>query len=129
MKVLIVDDSMLLRTVLKQVFDSSGKITVAGEAKNGKEAIELNRELKPDLITMDIDMPEMNGLEATRIIAEESSVPILILSNKVDAKNSYRALQYGAVEAMKKPNIDQFNEHEFSSCFIEKIIGTECLNV
>jgi len=122
MKILIVDDSMLLRTILKQVFDSSGKIAVVGEAKNGKQAIELNRELKPDLITMDIDMPEMNGLEATRIIAEESSVPILILSNRVDAKNSYKALQCGAVEAMRKPDINQFNEQEFSSCFIEKIV-------
>jgi two-component system chemotaxis response regulator CheB len=105
-KVLIVDDSATERDLLKHILESEQDIEVVACAKNGKEAIELNARLKPDLITMDIEMPIMNGLEATRIIMSENPIPIVIISGKlndVDSDAAFQALEAGAVSLIAKP--------------------------
>ena len=81
----------------------------------------MNRRVEPDCIIMDINMPVLDGLEATRRIMQDRPVPILILSNVVDADSSYRAISNGAVDVLRKPDIDQFNEPEFYQGFLQRI--------
>jgi len=69
-KVLIVDDDMRFRRFVKELFSSEEDFQIIGEAANGQEAILMAKELKPDLVLMDISMPRMNGLDATRLLKE-----------------------------------------------------------
>ncbi len=121
MKILIVDDSALIRTILKHLLGFEKDFIIAGEASDGRRAIEMNRELEPDFIIMDINMPKMSGLEATRRIMQDKPVPILIFSREIDAEISYEAISSGAVEVVRKPNMDQINEPVFYQGFLQKI--------
>jgi two-component system chemotaxis response regulator CheB len=121
MKILIVDDSALLRSILKQVLQSYADVTVLYEATNGRQAVEMNRSHDLNLIIMDITMPIMDGFEATEIIMKEKPAPVLILSNDVDSAASFRALNLGALEVMKKPELDEFNNPAFYRDFITKL--------
>ncbi len=111
-KVLIVDDSSFLRKIMKKIMVESGKIEVVGEAANGKEAIEKTAELKPDIITLDINMPIMSGLEALVKIMEENPTPIIMVSSLTteDAEVTFEALEKGAVEFFPKQT-KNFNEN------------------
>ncbi len=111
-KVLIVDDSSFLRKIMKKIMVESGKIEVVGEAANGKEAIEKAAELKPDIITLDINMPIMSGLEALEIIMRENPTPIIMVSSLTteDAEVTFEALEKGAVEFFPKQT-KNFNEN------------------
>lgn len=105
-KVLIVDDSHTTMEYLKYLLDSDDRILIAGIAENGKEAIELSKKKHPDVILMDINMPKMNGFEATRIIMENNPVPIIIMSAIHDVKDTavvFRAMEAGAVTLLNKP--------------------------
>lgn len=121
MRLLIVDDSALVRSILKELFSVASDIQVVGEAPNGEQAIKMAQDLKPDLIIMDINMPVMDGLEATRHIMEAAPTPILIFSSAVDADNSFKAIQNGAVEVMLKPDFDKINDPVFQKEFLERI--------
>jgi len=106
-RVLIVDDSPTVRLFLKSIFLDDPEIEVVGEATNGREAVEMTPRLEPDLITMDIMMPEMDGLEATRRIMAERPTPIVIVSahaNKVDLTPVFEAMKAGALEVIAKPH-------------------------
>lgn len=105
-KILVVDDSAVVRDFLVYIFSSEPDIHVVGTAKNGKEAIELAVLKKPDIITMDIEMPVMNGMEATRIIMSTKPVPVVIVTSsyhKNDVKKSFMAMEAGALAIMEKP--------------------------
>ena len=105
-RILIVDDSKTETEILKHIFKSQSDMHVIGHAINGKEAIELAEKLKPDLITMDIHMPIMDGLEATRIIMSSHPVPIVIISSQINSKDintSFLALEAGALCVLEKP--------------------------
>lgn len=114
-KLLIVDDSPTELTLLKHIFSESSDIEIVGTAKNGKEAIELAATLEPDLITMDILMPVMDGYEAIRHIMRHNPVPIVVISskfNKNSISGSYEALDAGALSVLEKPqniNSPDFN--------------------
>src|SRR3990167_9032766 len=89
-RVLIVDDSGLIREILKSILESDPAIQVVGMAENGERAIELVQKLKPDVVTMDINMPVMDGFRATEHIMAYCPTPILILSFILDkGKNQY----------------------------------------
>ena len=120
-KILIVDDSALIRSILKQVFSETEDIEVAGEASNGKAGVEAVRNLKPDLVILDINMPVMDGIESTRMIMDENPCPILIFSTMVDADTSFRACQAGAMDVMSKPDIGQYNDPVFLEKFFAKL--------
>jgi two-component system chemotaxis response regulator CheB len=114
-KVLIVDDSASTRMFLQQVLSADPSITVVGSAKNGIEAIAEAERLAPDVITMDIDMPQMNGLDATRRIMETLPIPIIILSGIIDTAevvSSFHAMEAGAVAALPKPRGAGHPDHE-----------------
>lgn len=107
-RVLIVDDSGLTRDILKKMLELDTDIHVIGSAENGKIAIKLVQELKPDVVIMDINMPVMNGFEATEMIMAYCPTPILILSSVIDKSGKYttfNALASGAVDVMLKPSV------------------------
>lgn len=105
-KVLIVDDSCLVRAMLQAIFDEQEDISVVGEAANGQEAIALVKQLNPDLVTMDLNMPVMSGLEAIEHIMHAKAVPILVVSSETDAELAYQALASGALDVMVKPSLE-----------------------
>ena len=105
-KVLIVDDSQVLREMLTFILSSDPAIQVIGTAGNGEEAVQAVRDKKPDVITMDIVMPKMDGFEATRIIMETTPTPIVIVSASWDpqeVEKTFRAMEAGALASMAKP--------------------------
>ena len=105
-RVLIVDDSATVRALLTAMLESDSGIRVVGTATNGEQAVQKTHALKPDLITMDIRMPGMDGIEATERIMVERPTPIVILSAAVAAPDThvtFNALQAGALEVMQKP--------------------------
>lgn len=105
-KVLVVDDSPVAREFLTHILSSDSEIQVVGSASNGEEALEAVMRKKPDVITMDIVMPKMNGLEATRLIMETNPTPIVIVSGILDTEESasFRAIEAGALAVIQRPS-------------------------
>jgi two-component system chemotaxis response regulator CheB len=105
-KILIVDDSLTARAVLSHLLEQDPEITVLGFATDGRQAVEMAGKLKPDLITMDIEMPDMNGLEATRLIMAERPIPIVIVTGHANSPKlnvAFEAMKAGALEVIPKP--------------------------
>ncbi|MBI5643248.1 MAG: chemotaxis-specific protein-glutamate methyltransferase CheB [Deltaproteobacteria bacterium] len=105
-KVLVVDDSAVVREYLKHILESDPEVRVIGAAEDGEAAVKFMENQTPDVITMDINMPRMNGHEATRIIMETNPVPIVIVSasyDRTDVEHSFRAIEAGAVAILEKP--------------------------
>ena len=105
-KVLIVDDSPLAREFIKAILSTDPEIIIIGEAENGEDAVRKNIDLKPDLVTMDIEMPVMGGLEAIEIIMGNNPVPILVVTSKGEADTAYQAISKGALEVLPKSDVD-----------------------
>ena len=106
MRVLIVDDSPKVRRVVRILFESDTGFEVCGEAENGREAMEKAAELRPDLIIMDLSMPVMNGLDATRAIRRiMPNVPILLLSGYSDLLTPNEARSVGISALLSKSEI------------------------
>ncbi len=107
-RVLIAEDSLVARELLGTILQSDPGLQVVGMAHNGAEAVRLAKQIKPDVITMDVYMPEMDGLEATRHIMTEAPRPIIIVSANVDKKErnlTFNALQAGALSVIEKPTM------------------------
>lgn len=97
MRVLLVDDQYLFLTGLANVLDDWPDVQVVGQASNGREAVQKAHQLRPDLILMDVNMPEMTGLEATRVLRRElPEVKIVILTVSEDDENLLEAIKVGA---------------------------------
>jgi two-component system, chemotaxis family, protein-glutamate methylesterase/glutaminase len=105
-RVLVVDDSLTARKHLAEVLRADPEMEVAGEAEDGKRAIELCRTLRPDVITLDMMLPVMSGVAITEYVMAYCPTPILIVSsstNRGDLYNTYDALAAGAVDVFEKP--------------------------
>src|SRR5690242_1146877 len=104
-RVLIVDDSAFMRKVLHGIISADPQMEVVGEARDGKDAVNQAQALKPDVITMDINMPHVDGLQATEIIMSSNPRPIVIVSSESHegTRGTLRALQLGAVDFVAKP--------------------------
>jgi len=105
-RVLIVEDSAFMRKVLETIFNADDLLQVVGHAKDGREAVSLAESLKPDVITMDINMPHVDGLQATAEIMTTNPRPIVIVSSesREGAASTLRALELGAIEFVAKPS-------------------------
>lgn len=106
-KVLIVDDSPVVREFLTNILESDPEIRVIGTASEGGEAIKAVREKHPDVVTMDVHMPKMDGYEATRVIMEQTPVPIIIVSGSFDPREvatTFHAMEAGALAIIGKPS-------------------------
>lgn len=103
-KVLIVDDSSFMRSILSRMMHNDGRFEVVGQAKDGVEGVDLSKSLKPDVITMDIEMPRMTGIEALKVIMKENPTPVVMVSSltKEGAKSTLDAMDYGAVDFIAK---------------------------
>ena len=105
-RVLVVDDSVVARAYLVHIFESDPAIEVIGTANDGGEAVRLAGKLRPDVVTMDIHMPVMNGLDATRRIMETYPTPIVVVSGIWDPKEvetTFRAIESGALAVVQRP--------------------------
>ncbi|QTA89223.1 chemotaxis protein CheB [Desulfonema magnum] len=123
-KLLIVDDSRLMRRVINKIFDASNNIQVVGEAANGKEALDMIPELNPDVVTLDINMPVMDGLTALKHIMIRFPRPVVMLSTLTQegAAVTFDALKYGAVDFIHKPsNTQPVSLEEQCSTIVKKI--------
>jgi two-component system, chemotaxis family, protein-glutamate methylesterase/glutaminase len=105
LKVLVVDDSRMLRRALCDIIGSDGTKQVVGEAENGKQALELLRQTNPDVITLDINMPVMDGLTALKHIMISHPTPTVMISalTQEGALETFESLKYGAIDFLPKP--------------------------
>lgn len=106
LKVLLVDDSRMIRRVLRDIIESDGRNQVIGEAENGQEALELLRNSDPDVITLDINMPVMDGLTCLKHIMIHQPTPTVMISalTKEGALETFDSLKYGAIDFLPKPS-------------------------
>jgi len=112
-KTLIVDDSPLVRSILKSFLESDGAFQVIAEAGNGQEGVDLAKTHSPDLITMDFEMPVMNGLDAIAEIRKFSECGIVVISTHDTAKMAYEAAVKGAHDFFAKDNfLSQMNDRQ-----------------
>ena len=105
-RILIVDDSVTQREILHNVLEADGEFVVVGMARDGSYAVEMVKEHQPDVVLMDIHMPIMDGIEATRQIMSQCPVPIIIISatlRKRDIDHGLAAFEAGAVSIVQKP--------------------------
>jgi two-component system chemotaxis response regulator CheB len=120
-RVLVVDDSQTVRGKLVEVLSAHPDFTVVGEASNGREAIDMCIALRPDVITLDLALPEIDGLGVTEHIMAVMPTPILIVSasfNRGEVFNTYEALNAGAVDVLDKPRED---DHDWDERFIAAV--------
>lgn len=112
-RVIVVDDSSLARSLIVEILTSDGEIEVVGEAKNGQEAVEMVARLKPHLVTMDLEMPVMGGLEAIEHIMAKDAVPILVVTTREDSVIANTAISKGALDLIVKPDVGESTAAEF----------------
>jgi len=112
-RVLIVDDSSFARELISDLLSEDSGIQIAGQAANGAEALKKVEELRPDIVTMDIDMPVMDGLEAISRIMAAHALPILVITSRADVNTAYHAISKGALEVIPKPEINEASAEDF----------------
>jgi two-component system, chemotaxis family, protein-glutamate methylesterase/glutaminase len=108
-RVLIVEDSVTMQMMLSELLSSDPDIQVVGVASDGLEGVNQTKALKPDIVTMDIRMPRMDGFEATRRIMSECPTPIVVVSASIDSPDlniSFNAMKAGALDIVEKPKGD-----------------------
>lgn len=123
-RVLVVDDSAFMRKVISNILDSDSDIEVVATAKSGIDALEKAKKLKPDVITLDIKMPGMDGLECLAELNKLGKIPVVMLSSHTQegAEVTIQALAEGAIDFITKPtNIFDMNGEEKRKEIIEKV--------
>lgn len=125
-RILVVDDSAFMRKVISDIINNDDRCEVAGTAANGKEALEKVDELKPDVISLDIQMPVMDGLSMLKELNKEHKIPVVMMSTltKEGATETIQALELGAFDFVAKPdNIFKVNSDEISSELMSKLVA------
>jgi two-component system chemotaxis response regulator CheB len=111
-RVLVVDDSLSARNAITSILASDSRIVIAGEAVNGLEALALVSSLQPDVVTMDLEMPVMGGLEAIDRIMAQHPVPILVVTSVTGVRTAFDAMTRGAMDVIVKPGADAASRTE-----------------
>ncbi len=130
-RALVVDDSVFMRAMLRNALEQSENIDVVGTAQNGQEALTKIAKLSPDVITLDVEMPGLSGLDVLRKIMEDDPRPVVMVSTKTQqgAKETVEALEIGAVNFVAKPltgsniTIEGFQKH-----VVETVKAAHCAN-
>lgn len=104
-RVLVVDDSAFSRQTIKKMLESDESVEVVGIAPDGINAITKTLKLKPDLITLDLEMPEMDGFSFLRWLMQQKPTPVIMISSYADSKTVFKALELGAVDFVAKPTV------------------------
>lgn len=120
-KVLVVDDSAFMRKIISDQIKSSSGLSVCGIARDGEDALRLIPKLKPDLITLDIEMPGLNGLETLKKIKADFQIPVIMLSSQTGEDITIEALELGAMDFIEKPQNLQVISQEFQQEISTKI--------
>ncbi len=123
-RVLVVDDSALIRQVLSDILNKEADITVVGTANDGEDALSKIKILKPDVITLDIEMPKMNGLDCLAKIMEQLPTPVIMVSylTTEGAEYTLRALEMGAIDFVTKPNAPEPDAASLDNVAIDLIL-------
>jgi len=114
-RLLVVDDCPIFRHLIRSFAEMKGDIRVVGEAVNGLDAIEMVKRLSPDIVTMDINMPIMDGMETIEHIMASHPIPILVVTSKDDSETAYQAISKGALEVLPKSAITSDTYQSFST--------------
>jgi two-component system chemotaxis response regulator CheB len=104
LRVLVVDDSAYNRQTITAMLEGLPGVTVVARATNGKEALRLAYELEPDCITLDLEMPEMDGFSFLRLLMAKRPTPVIVISGYANRDNVFRALELGALDFIAKPS-------------------------
>lgn len=123
-RVLIIDDSLLIRKVLTEILNSSADIEVVGSAEDPLIAREMIKELNPDVLTLDIEMPRMDGITFLRNLMRLRPMPVVMISalTESNAEVTLTALELGAVDFIAKPTVDVENAlNDYAEDIIAKI--------
>lgn len=110
--VLVVDDSALNRRNISEILETSPEVRVVGKAADGEEALRLCASLRPDVITLDLEMPKMDGFTFLRIVMSKMPTPVIVVSSYSAKENVFRALELGALDFVAKP--DQKSDADFA---------------
>lgn len=132
LRVLVVDDSAFMRGAISRVLSTDPRFEIAGQAKDGEEAVRLAAELRPDVISMDFNMPGLNGAEATRAILAKRATPIVMLSahTREGAAATVQALAAGAVDFVEKPDGEvSANLSSIRDQLVDKLMAAAGANV
>jgi two-component system chemotaxis response regulator CheB len=129
-KVLVVDDSAFSRQTIRKMLDTDPVIKVIGTANNGMDAMSKVMRLKPDLITLDFEMPEMDGLGFLRWLMQQRPTPVIMVTSNSDKKVAFKALELGAADVIAKPTKRASHElRNIEEDLIAKVRGVRGLNM
>lgn len=105
LKVLVIDDSAVNRRSLSDMLSGYDDIQVVGKAANGEEALRMIRVTEPDVLTLDLEMPRMDGFTLLRIVMAQNPLPIIVVSSYSQKENVFKALEFGAIDFVEKPDM------------------------
>ncbi|MCG6170724.1 MULTISPECIES: chemotaxis response regulator protein-glutamate methylesterase [unclassified Anoxybacillus] len=124
-KVLVVDDSAFMRKLISDFLSEHPRLHVVGTARDGQEALQKIEQLNPDVVTLDVEMPVMNGLETLKHIMQKKPLPVVMISSTTTegAENTILSLQYGAVDFIAKPSgAISLDLYKIKDKMIEKVL-------
>jgi two-component system, chemotaxis family, protein-glutamate methylesterase/glutaminase len=121
LRVLVVDDSAINRRSLADILSAMPAVKVVGKAANGEEALRLVSSSEPDLITLDLEMPRMDGFTFLRILMARQPIPVLVVSSYAQKENVFKALELGAVDFVAKPDLLLAPDESLKQELIQKI--------
>lgn len=129
-RVLVIDDSAYNRRSITNMLESHPLIKVVGTAVNGEEGIRKLFDLKPDVVTLDLEMPEMNGFTFLRIVMNQSPIPVLVVSSRREESNVFKAMELGAVDFLAKPTDKISTElYNIKEDLINKVLAASMVNI
>lgn len=123
-KVLVVDDSLFMRRMITDILQGEADFEVVGTARNGQEALEMTRQLQPDVITLDVEMPVMDGITALDRLMQENPIPVVMVSSltREGAEVTLRCLELGAIDFVTKPSGSiSMDLYKVASQIVEKV--------
>jgi two-component system chemotaxis response regulator CheB len=122
LRVLVVDDSAYNRKNITDILSGSGEVEVVAKAADGDEALRLVSQLKPDAITLDLEMPKMDGFTFLRILMAKQPTPVIVISSYSNKENVFKALELGAIDFVAKPDRQFSPEPAIRSEILGKIL-------